>query len=66
MGAELNALDWLFAAGQGLFAASFFYFLYLVIRFSQIATIIRHGLARGPGAASEPECGTEIYSFSGE
>lgn len=44
MGGEL--LDWIFAAGQGLFGASLFYFLYLVVKFSRIASIMdRSGLA---------------------
>lgn len=44
--AEFNILDWLVAAGQGLFGASFFHFLYLVIRCSPIAPIISYGSTR--------------------
>jgi len=66
MPAEIIVLDWLFAAGQGLFIASFFYFLYLVMRFSRIVPIIRHGFMQG---SSEPiwrvPC-TEIYFYSRE
>lgn len=43
---EINVLDWLFAAGQGLFIASFIYFLYIVIRCSPIAPIICDGFRR--------------------
>lgn len=32
MTAELNVLDWLMAGGQGLAAASFLYFCFLVMR----------------------------------
>ena len=46
MGAEINVLDWWFAAGQGLFGASFFYFLYLIMRFSRFAPIICDGFQR--------------------
>lgn len=45
-----SLLDWLFAAGQGLFAASFFYFLYLVMRFSRIVPIISRSAA-GAGSS---------------
>ena len=48
--AEFNVLDWLFAAGQGLFVASFFYFLYLVMRFSWITPIISDSFRRQSGA----------------
>ena len=46
MGAEFNVLGWLFVAGQGLFGASLFYFLYLVIEEWCISPIILNGLLR--------------------
>ena len=59
MGAEINLLDWLFTGGQGLFAASFLYFLYLVIWFSRITPIICGGFQGWPEALIR---GSEVTS----
>lgn len=62
MGAEFNVLDWLFAAGQILFGASFFYFLYLVIGQWRITPIILNGLlSRSGWRAHRPNAPNDRY-----